>query len=102
LILFAYSLISLLSSASNKTGSAFAPVKQASDIQQVSPQTNTQKIVVDVEGGAVVKPGIYSLDLDLRVQDALVLWTIPVLMILGKVDAIFVYLCLRFFFIFKN
>ncbi|MCL6096355.1 MAG: ComEA family DNA-binding protein [Patescibacteria group bacterium] len=72
LTLFAYGLISLLSLASNKTDSAFAPAKQASEIGQVSPQANSQKIVVDVEG-AVVKPGIYSLALGSRVQEALVL-----------------------------
>ncbi len=72
LILFIYGLISLLGSASNKTDSTFAPAKKASEIQQVSPQANSQKIVVDVEG-AVVKPGIYSLAQGSRVQEALVL-----------------------------
>ncbi|MCL5435293.1 MAG: ComEA family DNA-binding protein [Patescibacteria group bacterium] len=68
LILFIYGLIALLGSASNKSDLTFEPAKSASD----SAQTNTQNIVVDVEG-AVVKPGIYSLALGSRVQEALVL-----------------------------
>jgi len=70
LILFTYGLIALLSSASNKSDLTFEPAKSASDSAQA--QTNTQNIVVDVEG-AVVKPGIYSLNQGARVQEALVL-----------------------------
>lgn len=72
LILFVYGLIALFNPASNKTDSTFAPAKQALDIQQVNPQVNFQKIVVYIEG-AVVKPGIYSLALNSRVQDVLIL-----------------------------
>ncbi len=68
LILFVYGLIALLGSASNKSDLTFEPAKSASD----SAQVNTQTIVVDVEG-AVVKPGVYSLNQGARVQDALVL-----------------------------
>jgi competence protein ComEA len=72
LMLFAYGLISLLSSASNKTESDFEPAKQSSEIEKINSQSNAGKIVVDVEG-AVVNPGIYSLTLGSRVQEALVL-----------------------------
>ena len=68
LILFIYGLIALLGSASNKSDLAFEPAKSASD----SAQVNTQNIVIDVEG-AVVKPGVYSLNQGARVQEALVL-----------------------------
>ncbi len=68
LILFIYGLIALLGSASNKSDLTFEPAKPALD----SAQVNTQNIVIDVEG-AVVKPGVYSLNQGARVQDALVL-----------------------------
>ena len=68
LILFTYGLIALLGSASNKSDLTFESAKSASD----SAKTNAQNIIVDVEG-AVVKPGIYSLNQGSRVQDALIL-----------------------------
>ena len=68
LILFIYGLIALLGSASNKNDLTFESAKSASD----SAKTNAQNIIVDVEG-AVVKPGIYSLNQGSRVQDALIL-----------------------------
>ncbi len=70
LILFIYGLIALLGSASNKSDLTFEPAKSASNSAQT--QTNTQNIIVDVEG-AVVKPGIYTLNQGARVQEALVL-----------------------------
>ncbi len=70
LILFIYGLIALLGSASNKSDLTFEPAKSASNSAQT--QTNTQNIIVDVEG-AVVKPGTYSLNQGARVQEALVL-----------------------------
>ncbi len=70
LILFIYGLIALLGSASNKSDLTFKPAKPASDSAIL--KTNTQNIVVDVEG-AVVKPGVYTLNQGARVQEALVL-----------------------------
>ena len=68
LIFFIYGLIALLGSASNKSDLTFEPAKSASE----SAKINSSNIAVDVEG-AVVKPGVYTLSQNARVQDALVL-----------------------------
>lgn len=63
MIFFTYGLIGLF--VSNKTGSediVFSPAENSAEVKT---------ILVDVEG-AVVKPGVYKLPADSRIQDALV------------------------------
>ena len=66
LIFFIYGLIALLGSASKNNDLVFESSNSASASAKI-----TSNIVVDIEG-AVIKPGMYSLAMDSRVQDALV------------------------------
>lgn len=65
LIFFVYGLISLSGSSGSSDDITFSQ-SQASENKKTS-----AKIKVDIEG-AVVKPGVYSLNADSRIQDALV------------------------------
>ncbi len=66
LIFFVYGLIWLIGSKSSENEVVFEDSLEASQSQKSS-----QKIMVDIEG-AVQRPGVYSLAIDARIQDALV------------------------------
>jgi competence protein ComEA len=63
LTFFIYGLISLLGMNETTSDLTLEPAKSAT--------TETQKVIVDVEG-AVVNPGVYKLETGARVQDALI------------------------------
>lgn len=67
LIFLGYGVIALIGSSQSPAGVAFEPANEASE----SAKTTREEIVIDVEG-AVVKPGVYHLSLESRVQDALI------------------------------
>lgn len=67
LIFFVYGLIWI--SGSGSSSEKDIVFEQSNEATQA--QKSSQKILVDIEG-AVVRPGVYSLTLDARIQDALV------------------------------
>lgn len=70
LIFFIYGLISLLPSSSSSNDLQFSSSESSN--QQLTPeQLRENSLVVDIEG-AVVKPGVYTLSPNARVQDALI------------------------------
>jgi len=74
MIFFVYGLIGLLGQASNSEDIAIessAQEKPARNASQGDAGETTETITVDVEG-AVVKPGVYSINANARVKDALI------------------------------
>ncbi|MDO8658853.1 MAG: ComEA family DNA-binding protein [Candidatus Levybacteria bacterium] len=67
LIFLGYGLISLIGSSNGSEDIVFESGENASS----SAKLQSQEITVDVEG-AVVKPGVYTLKEDARIQDALI------------------------------
>ncbi|HVA96361.1 MAG TPA: ComEA family DNA-binding protein [Candidatus Acidoferrales bacterium] len=71
LIFLGYGLISLSFPQSNSNASQFQPSQEASSPVKSTISPVIKQIIVDVEG-AVLKPGVYKLPTDSRVQDALI------------------------------
>lgn len=69
MILLLYGLISFLPRPKEDT-ITFESAKPQS-MKDIAPVKNTEQIVVDV-AGAVLKPGVYTLPADARIQDALI------------------------------
>lgn len=70
MICLGYGLVSLSNQSKGDSGIDFQSDHQAVTVKSADAKT-TKQITVDIEG-AVQKPGVYKLNADSRVQDALI------------------------------